>query len=485
LTSAAPTIISLETDSAWVVILAVSFVTLPLTLLLRRLINRPGGLSSSLLLILPLVLPIVAAMIYQHGVLPEVAVLRPVGPALLEHPSTAGLFKLLVSPDGVVVPYTLTGSTGPWLFLIGVFASGFMFLRRFFGYVSMQRLQKRCGETADAQVLTLVQELSEKAGLSRYPRVLVLPRGVSGAFAVGSRVPKILISRDLLEGLNAEELEGILAHEISHIASKDIQVVLAAGLLRDMVAWNPLAHVAYRKLGTDREFEADRRAAQLTGKPLAVASSLVRVCELKQENRVLSRRSVLAFFRPKGPLTRRVSRLLALSDSPAPAIGVGALPYMAAALLAAVLGLQAGARIAEQGGGAFALVLGAPTAEGVRVWSEPVKRSFDPNPAAGDSPKHRAPTKPAHKDHAREIAPDGTPFPYLLEGMAVREQDFKKFISVINKGATKGSALSRTALSSEIKQSWRAVPIFAARGLGSLGLYRIEEATVISAHPKP
>jgi Zn-dependent protease with chaperone function len=476
----------LETDSAWVVILAVSLVTLPLTLLLRRLINRPGGISSSFLMVLPLALPIVAAMIYQHGVLPEVAVLRPVGPAFLEHPSTTGLFKLLVSPDGVVMPYTLTGSTGPWLFLIGISVSGFMLLRRFVGFLSMQRLLARCADSADAKALTLVQALSEAADLRRIPRLLVLPPGVSGAFAVGSRVPKILISADLIAQLSNDELEAILAHEISHIASRDIQVVLVAGLLRDMVAWNPLAHVAFRRLGSDREFEADRRAASLTGKPLAVASSLVRVCELRQQNKTLGRRAVLAFG-GRGPLTRRVSRLLALSDSPAPAIGVGSLPYVMAALLAAVLGLQAGARIAEQSGGAWAIVLGAPSAEGVRIWSEPesVRRSFDPSRGGRSGHvKKRSVTKPGDKAHSRDIAPDGTPFPYLLEGMAVREQDFRRFIKVINGSAQRGSALSQTALSSEIMQSWRAVPILAPQGLGSLGLYRIEEAPS-AGHPKP
>ena len=48
--NAAPTIVAVETDSAWVVILAVSFVLLPSTLLLRRLINRPGGIGSAALM---------------------------------------------------------------------------------------------------------------------------------------------------------------------------------------------------------------------------------------------------------------------------------------------------------------------------------------------------------------------------------------------------------------------------------------------------
>lgn len=475
MTSAAPTIISLETDSAWVVILAVSLVTLPLTLLLRRLIKRPGGISSSLFLVLPLVLPLLAAVIYQHGVLPEVAVLRPVGPALLEHPSTAGLLKLLVSPDGVVIPYTLSGSTGPWLFLIGLSAISYMLLRRFLGFISLRRLIARCvppGDESPAEALA--EELAAAAGLRRTPRVLVLPPGTSGAFAVGSRTPKILISRDLLVGLKGDELEAILAHEMAHIASRDIQVVLVAGLLRDMVAWNPLAHVAFRRLGSDREFEADRRAAELTGKPLAVASSLVRVCELKQENKALGRRTVLAFSRGKGPLSRRVARLLDLSDAPVPAISMGSLPYVAAAVLAAVLGLQAGARIAGQQGGAFAIVWGAPSSAAVQVWSDPAPRSFDRRGrSAGVKNRQGQRSTSRDKVRVRTVAPDGTPFPYLMEGLAVREQDFTRFMKVINNARPSSSALSVKALTSEIRQSWKAVPLLQA-SLGSFGIYRIE-----------
>jgi Zn-dependent protease with chaperone function len=472
LTSAAPAIISLETDSAWVVILAVSLVTLPLTLLLRRLIKRPGGLSSSLFLVLPLALPLLAAVIYQHGVLPEVAVLRPVGPALLDHPSTTGLFKLLISPDGVVIPYTLTGSTGPWLFLIGLTAITYMLIRRFLGFLSLRKLIARCSSPGPESLAEpLAIRLSKAAGLKRTPRVLVLPPGTSGAFAVGSRTPKILISRDLLVGLQDDELEAIIAHEVAHIASRDIQVVLVAGLLRDMVAWNPIAHMAFRRLGSDREFEADRRAAELTGNPLAVASSLVRVCELKQENRALGRRTVLA-FRGKGPLTRRVARLLDLSDSPAPTISMGSMPYVAAALLAAVLGLQAGARVAGEQGGAFAIVWGAPTSEGVKVWSEPAPRSADRNGSAGAHGRGGEGIRHGHKVNVRKVAPDGTPFPFLLEGVGVREQDFTRFMKVINSRAER-SALSVKALTSEIRESWKAVPILQA-GMGSFGIYRIE-----------
>ena len=130
--SAAPTIVAVETDSAWVVILAVSVVLLPVTFFLRRLINRPGGLGSAALMGLPLILPLIAAALYQGGVLPEIGVLTPLPAAVLDR-STSALPHVLMLSDGrpgVGIPYVLDGSTGQLLLLIGVTASSLMLLRR-------------------------------------------------------------------------------------------------------------------------------------------------------------------------------------------------------------------------------------------------------------------------------------------------------------------------------------------------------------------
>jgi hypothetical protein len=109
--SAAPKILAFETGSAWAVILAVSLVTLPLALLLRRLIARPGGFASGLLVSLPLIMPLVAAVAYGRGAFPEVAVLKPIGPALIEQSRDLGSFLLVWDRDsGVYLPYAVLGS---------------------------------------------------------------------------------------------------------------------------------------------------------------------------------------------------------------------------------------------------------------------------------------------------------------------------------------------------------------------------------------
>ena len=85
--SAAPTIVAVQTDSAWVVILAVSAATLLAVMLVRRLIHHPGGIASGLLLCLPLALPLIAAVSFDHAALPVVAILDDAGALRDEAPA--------------------------------------------------------------------------------------------------------------------------------------------------------------------------------------------------------------------------------------------------------------------------------------------------------------------------------------------------------------------------------------------------------------
>lgn len=347
--SASPTILAVEVDSAWVVVLVVSLTTLIATVLLRRFISRPGGIASGLLLSLPLLLPIVAAAIYQGGVLPEVTVLKPIS-SMAQNRSESLLHLLFLSDgNGQAALYAFYGSAGAWIFMIGLAASSFMLVRRLCGSLVLRRLISRCSgpdPERDAQVLFVLDHLAFAVGLSPAPDLLILPSGVSGAFAVGFRRGRILLSRDLVEKLGDDELAAVLAHEIAHLKARDVPMMFAAGFLRDFVAWNPFAHVAFRRLLRDREFEADRRAASLTRSPLALASGLLTVCELMRGQRNYVQRGALAVLRPRVSVTRRVRSLLAMADESthveAPIRG-GA--FLIAALLVALLGLEAGARL--------------------------------------------------------------------------------------------------------------------------------------------
>ncbi|MCL2729955.1 MAG: zinc metalloprotease HtpX [Actinomycetia bacterium] len=150
------------------------------------------------------------------------------------------------------------------------------------------------------------------------PRVAVADSDVPNAFATGrnQKTAVVCATTGLLHRLEPEELEGVLAHELSHVAHKDVAVMTIAGFLgvlagfltriglqiglfggfggsRDdedddaglaLLLVIAVSAVVYaisflltRILSRYRELAADRSAALLTGRPSALASALTKV----------------------------------------------------------------------------------------------------------------------------------------------------------------------------------------------------------------
>ncbi|WP_340559578.1 zinc metalloprotease HtpX [Streptomyces sp. GSL17-111] len=145
------------------------------------------------------------------------------------------------------------------------------------------------------------------------PRVAIADSDVPNAFATGRSQDKALVcaTTGLLRRLEPEELEGVLAHELSHVAHRDVAVMtfasflgVLAGSLTRLALWGgimrggernqntailalviPLVSVVVyvisflltRLLSRYRELSADRGAALLTGKPSALAAALTKI----------------------------------------------------------------------------------------------------------------------------------------------------------------------------------------------------------------
>ncbi|MFF2543558.1 zinc metalloprotease HtpX [Kitasatospora sp. NPDC058063] len=147
------------------------------------------------------------------------------------------------------------------------------------------------------------------------PRVAVADNDMPNAFATG-RNPQnavICVTTGLLRRLEPEELEGVLAHELSHVAHRDVAVMTIAGFLGVLagamtriavyggfmgggrnnndqnaailaliiplvsIVVYAISFLLTRLLSRYRELAADRAAAQLTGRPSALASALTKV----------------------------------------------------------------------------------------------------------------------------------------------------------------------------------------------------------------
>lgn len=160
--------------------------------------------------------------------------------------------------------------------------------------------------------IAILEALAQRAGLPRVPELYYVPSRIPNAFAVGTpESSAICISDALLRLLNARELAGVLAHEVAHIAHRDLWIMgLADAMSRavSVASWIgqmillmnlPLilagaAHVPWQvplalifsptlmallqlALSRTREFDADRAGAELCGDPEALASALLKL----------------------------------------------------------------------------------------------------------------------------------------------------------------------------------------------------------------
>jgi len=195
------------------------------------------------------------------------------------------------------------------------------------------------------------------------PRVAVAVTDLPNAFATG-RTPNhsaVCVTTGILQRLDADELEGVLAHELAHVANRDVTVMTVAstlGLLAGFITrWGmylggrsrdrngavgflivfvvsivvyAISFLLTRSLSRYRELSADRSGAYITGRPSQLASALQKISgdmasipsrDLRDTGAVsafffapaLNRDSVTAMFSTHPPLEKRLAQLAQIS----------------------------------------------------------------------------------------------------------------------------------------------------------------------------
>ena len=161
----------------------------------------------------------------------------------------------------------------------------------------------------------IVERIVARNGLPK-PRIAVINTNMPNAFATG-KTPKssvVAVTTNLMDILDTEELEGVIAHELTHIRNRDVLVLTLASLFstiawyvmqsgfygggmgygygRDdrnngvgamiliiivaMLTWT-VSFLIIRAISRYREFAADRGSAQMTGKPVKLANALMKI----------------------------------------------------------------------------------------------------------------------------------------------------------------------------------------------------------------
>jgi len=213
-----------------------------------------------------------------------------------------GILVVLGSAIGYIFNYTWLG-----FYIMLALSLAIVFVSYFFSKQMALSANKAHIITRDEEprLYDTVQRLADKAGLPM-PQVGISEVNMPNAFATG-RSPKdaaVVATRPLLYLLNDDELEGVLAHELSHVKNRDILVMSVASAMASIISfaarmavWTALmnnrqnpyglvialvvnltlpfaAMLVQLGISRNREYLADESGARLTGKPMALASAL-------------------------------------------------------------------------------------------------------------------------------------------------------------------------------------------------------------------
>jgi heat shock protein HtpX len=217
-------------------------------------------------------------------------------------------------------------------------------------------------EQAEAPALfAIVERLAARAQIPM-PRLYLIPEDQPNAFATG-RNPKhaaVAVTTGILRLMDEQELEGVLAHELSHVTNRDILISSIAATIAGAIAY--LAHMAQwaaifggfggrddrdrgggiigllataiiapiaatliqMAISRSREFQADKSGAELAGSPFGLARALEKLG--KASGRIpmdanpatahmfivspFSGQALMKLFSTHPPLEERINRLL-------------------------------------------------------------------------------------------------------------------------------------------------------------------------------
>lgn len=251
--------------------------------------------------------------------------------------------------------------TVPWLLLVWPATAGALLLRRGARARRRRRLLTAAAEPVAPRTAAVVARLARALEVAP-PRTLIAPVVPGGATLLGVRAPLLVLDARLVATLDDGELEGVLAHELAHLARRDNLVAWFAAAVGDAVCFLPGAAGAMRRLRREREAAADLRAVEVTGRPAALASGLLRALDLAAPPR--RQPAGCAALVEAGGVVGRVRLLL---EQPAPGrrrhraeVALAAATSLLA--VAAAVAVPAALRGEEGQRDAVGVLLGAPAA---------------------------------------------------------------------------------------------------------------------------
>jgi len=258
----------------------------------------------------------------------------------------------------ILIGALLAAGTG--LILMVVIIGGLSFAQLFFSdRLALSAMGAKVVSPQEAPGFhAMIERLCIQADLPK-PRIAIADTHVPNAFACGrsQKSATVCATTGIMSVLSPNELEGVMAHELSHVKHRDVLIMTIASFFASLAAIitqfgfffggsdddNPsfaivllVSFVVYivsfflmLALSRYREFAADRGAAIITGRPSALASALVKISgamervptkDLREAERMNAffivpasvKKSVMSIFSTHPPMEQRIARLQTL-----------------------------------------------------------------------------------------------------------------------------------------------------------------------------
>ena len=178
-----------------------------------------------------------------------------------------GLMAGCLGLIGFVIGTALAGPEGGWIGLIAAtvlwlvltmvsFSSGDQILLAASG-------AQKVTQEVHPMLFNVVEEMTIAANLPKMPDIYIINEQAPNAFATGKSPEKaaVAVTAGLLGKLNRDELQGVMAHEISHIVHRDIVFVTLAGIMLGSIVLMSqvfLRGMFYSSMGSNRRYSSRR-----------------------------------------------------------------------------------------------------------------------------------------------------------------------------------------------------------------------------------
>ena len=192
------------------------------------------------------------------------------------------------------LPYIVSG----WL--IGVFGLSIWHLG---GWTQLQRLKRRMIKQVDSTLNNKLKILSQKLKVKQTVQLMESAL-VQIPTVVGWLKPAILLPASAITGLNTEQLEAIIAHELAHIKRLDYLFNILQTIVEILGFYHPAVWWISYKIRSERENCCDDMAVSISGDRISYAGALASMEEIR------AAQGKLAMAAGGGNLFKRICRLL-------------------------------------------------------------------------------------------------------------------------------------------------------------------------------